>query len=545
MVGVVAEVLKRVREERELRIHVNPQDLPLLRTAEPGIAASLPGRNFTLVADARVEAGGCIVESALGSLDGRLEVQLAGLVRDVACRQGPGSARMIAARQLAERMRSGDWVRRIGRIVRFVGLTLESSGPDARVGEICEIHARGGRGVTLAEVVGFSEQRVLLMPFGDLQGIEIGSEVIATGRTAEVAVGEQLLGRVIDGFGQPLDDAALDLPATHTALYPPPLNPLHRGMVRDILETGIRAIDTLLTLGRGQRIGIFAGSGVGKSTVLGMLAREVKADVSVIALIGERGREVRAFIEEGLSPEARARSVVVAATSDQPPLVRRRAAFLATAVAEHFRDAGLNVCLTMDSITRVAMAQREIGLAAGELPTARGYTPSVFTMLPRLLERGGVGNGKRIADRAVHRAGGRRRRQRADLRYRALHPRRPHRPVARHRASRALSGHRRHAQHQPPGHGADLREGARRGDRCRESHGDLRKLARPHRGRRLSRRHHARGRPRNPADARPRAIPRAAARRIRSARHGLQAPRGPAGRRGAGRQAQTTAHHHR
>ncbi len=188
------------------------------------------------------------------------------------------------------------------------------------------------------------------------------------GATAEVAVDEQLLGRVIDGFGRPLDDAPLDLPAARTALYPPPLNPLHRGMVRDILETGIRAIDTLLTLGRGQRIGIFAGSGVGKSTVLGMLAREVKADVSVIALIGERGREVRAFIEEGLSPEARKRSVVVAATSDQPPLVRRRAAFLATAVAEYFRDAGHNVCLTMDSITRVAMAQREIGLAAVSCP---------------------------------------------------------------------------------------------------------------------------------------------------------------------------------
>jgi flagellum-specific ATP synthase len=291
---------------------------------------------------------------------------------------------------LAERIRGGDWVRRIGRIVRFVGLTLESTGPDARVGEICEIHARGRRGITLAEVVGFSEQRVLLMPFGDLQGIEIGSEVIATGRTADVAAGPELLGRVIDGFGQPLDGAPLDAPVSRYPLYPPPLNPLQRGMVREVLETGIRGIDTLLTLGRGQRVGIFAGSGVGKSTVLGMLAREVNADVSVIALIGERGREVRAFVEEGLSEEARGRSVVVAATSDQPPLVRRRAAFLATAVAEHFRDAGLNVCLTMDSITRVAMAQREIGLAAGELPTARGYTPSVFTMLPRLLERGGV-----------------------------------------------------------------------------------------------------------------------------------------------------------
>jgi flagellum-specific ATP synthase len=296
------------------------------------------------------------------------------------------------AAALAEQIRGGDWVRRIGRIVRFVGLTVESTGPDARVGEICEIHARGRRGVTLAEVVGFSEQRVLLMPFGDLQGIEIGSEVIATGRSADVAVGDELLGRVIDGFGLPLDGMPLETPALRYSLYPPPLNPLQRGMVRDVLETGIRAIDTLLTLGRGQRVGIFAGSGVGKSTVLGMLAREVRADVSVIALIGERGREVRAFVEEGLSEEARKRSVVVAATSDQPPLVRRRAAFLATAVAEHFRDAGLNVCLTMDSITRVAMAQREIGLAAGELPTARGYTPSVFTLLPRLLERGGVSN---------------------------------------------------------------------------------------------------------------------------------------------------------
>ncbi|HEV7610174.1 MAG TPA: FliI/YscN family ATPase [Steroidobacteraceae bacterium] len=299
---------------------------------------------------------------------------------------------MSRAGALAEQIRAGDWVRRIGRIVRFIGLTVESTGPDARVGEICEIHARGGRGVTPAEVVGFSEQRVLLMPYGDLQGIEIGSEVIATGRSADVGVGDELLGRVIDGFGRPLDETPLAEPAQRYSLYPPPINPLQRGMVREVLETGIRAIDTLLTLGRGQRIGIFAGSGVGKSTVLGMLAREVRADVSVIALIGERGREVRAFVEEGLSDEARKRSVVVAATSDQPPLVRRRAAFLATAIAEHFRDAGMNVCLTMDSITRVAMAQREIGLAAGELPTARGYTPSVFTLLPRLLERGGVRN---------------------------------------------------------------------------------------------------------------------------------------------------------
>jgi flagellum-specific ATP synthase len=268
---------------------------------------------------------------------------------------------------------------------------VESRGPDAQLGELCNIVCGAEDAGTLAEVVGFSGSHLLLMPYEDPAGIRIGSEVIATGRSAQVRAGDHLLGRVIDGFGTPLDDGAMDPAAgTTCAIYPPPINPLHRGMVCDVLETGIRAIDTLLTVARGQRVGIFAGSGVGKSTVLGMIAREAKADVSVIALVGERGREVRSFVENGLSPAARAKSVVVAATSDQPPLVRRRAAFLATAIAEYFRDRGQHVCLTMDSITRVAMAQREIGLASGELPTARGYTPSVFSLLPRLLERGGV-----------------------------------------------------------------------------------------------------------------------------------------------------------
>jgi flagellum-specific ATP synthase len=294
------------------------------------------------------------------------------------------------AARLLDSVRAAEWVGRIGRITRFVGLALESRGPDVGVGEICEIvpRTRGTRG--LAEVVGFSEGHVLLMPYGDLVGIEAGSEVIATGESASVHTGAHLLGRVIDGFGAPLDGKPLPRMGARPPIYPPPINPLERGTPREVLETGIRAIDSLLTLARGQRVGIFSGSGVGKSTVLGMLARHVKSDVSVIALIGERGREVKAFVESGLSPEARARSVVVAATSDQPPLVRKRAAFLATAVAESFRDQGLHVCLTMDSVTRVAMAQREIGLASGEMPTARGYTPSVFAMLPRLLERGGV-----------------------------------------------------------------------------------------------------------------------------------------------------------
>jgi flagellum-specific ATP synthase len=295
-----------------------------------------------------------------------------------------------AAAELLDVCRRADWVVRSGRVTRLVGLTIESRGPAAQLGELCEIHSAAGEPPILAEVVGFSDDRIVLMAHQDPVGVEVGNCVVATGRRAQVAAGRHLLGRVIDGFGSPLDGKPLSKALALQPLHPAPINPLHRGSVREVLETGIRAIDALLPLARGQRVGIFAGSGVGKSTVLGMIAREVVAEVSVIALVGERGREVRAFVESGLSPEARSRSVVVAATSDQPPLVRRRAAFLATALAEYFRDQGMHVCLTMDSITRVAMAQREIGLAAGELPTARGYTPSVFAMLPRLLERGGV-----------------------------------------------------------------------------------------------------------------------------------------------------------
>jgi flagellum-specific ATP synthase len=297
---------------------------------------------------------------------------------------------MSRTAQMLEAVQAADLLGRAGNITRFVGLALESRGPHSRLGELCEIRGRAPHRSTLAEVTGFSDGHVLLMPYGDMVGIEAGSEVVATGDSAHVHVGSHLLGRVIDGFGDALDGVPLARAGRRVPIYPEPINPLRRGTPREPLETGIRTIDVLLTIARGQRVGIFSGSGVGKSTVLGMIARQVKADVSVIALVGERGREVKAFVEAGLSPEARARSVVVAATSDQPPLVRRRAAFLATAIAEHFRDEGRHVCLTMDSVTRVAMAQREIGLASGEMPTARGYTPSVFALLPRLLERGGV-----------------------------------------------------------------------------------------------------------------------------------------------------------
>jgi flagellum-specific ATP synthase len=281
-------------------------------------------------------------------------------------------------------------VRRTGRIRQLAGLSIESSGPDVQVGEVCEIALRSEQRKLRAEVVGLKERRVVLMPYGAVHGIGVGSLVTATGRMAQVAVGRALLGRVINAFGEPLDN----LPPPATVAFRPlkaaPLNPMSRPRIDTILETGVRSIDAMLTMGRGQRVGIFAGSGVGKSTLLGMIARRVKADVNVIALIGERGREVREFIDKQLGEEGLRRSVVVAATSDQSALARARAAYAATAIAEYFRDQGLHVVLTMDSVTRFAMAKREIGLAVGEPPTARGYTPSVFAELPELCERCGT-----------------------------------------------------------------------------------------------------------------------------------------------------------
>jgi len=287
-------------------------------------------------------------------------------------------------------VRSAEFIRRTGKVSQFFGLVVESQGPDVFVGELCEIYSRTQGNPVAAEVVGLKEGRVLMMPYEEPRGISLGSEVIATGRAVYVPVGDGLLGRVIDAFGSPLDGRPIGpLPRSYS-LYHEPVNPLRRTRIRDVLETGVRSIDTLLTLGRGQRLGIFAGSGVGKSTLLGMIARNMDADVNVIALVGERGREVRDFIDDILGPEGLARSVVVVATSDQPALVRMRAAFAATAIAEYFRDEGKDVVLTMDSLTRFAMAQREIGLSIGEPPTARGYTPSVFSLLPKLLERGGA-----------------------------------------------------------------------------------------------------------------------------------------------------------
>lgn len=287
----------------------------------------------------------------------------------------------------------------VGQIVGVTGLIVQARGPRTRVGDLCWLapggpmpRFPGARPPGLwAEVVGFKEKHVLLMPLGDPGGLAPGWEVRSLGRPLPVKVGPGLLGRVLDGLGRPIDGlGALEADGEYPVMAAPP-SPLARPRIVTPLPVGVRTIDGLLTTGRGQRIGIFAGSGVGKSTLLGMMARGTAADVNVIGLVGERGREVREFIEGDLGPEGLRRSVVVVATSDQPALVRIKAALLATAVAEYFRDQDLDVLLMMDSVTRLCMAQREVGLAVGEPPTSRGYTPSVFSLLPRVLERAGTG----------------------------------------------------------------------------------------------------------------------------------------------------------
>jgi len=299
---------------------------------------------------------------------------------------------MNALRAYREHLRGVELHRRVGQVRRLQGLAIDAEGPDATVGELCRIRAAGapgGAGV-LAEVVGLRSGEVTLMAYGAVQGIGAGDEVVALGHRSDVPVGRELLGRVIDGFGAPLDGLPAPAPRARRPLHAPAPNPMQRPRIERVLETGVRCVDSLLTLGRGQRVGIFAGSGVGKSTLLGMVARHVKADVNVIALIGERGREVREFIEKQLGTEGLARSVVVVATSDQPALARLRAAHAAVAIAGHFAENGRDVVLTMDSVTRLAMARREVGLAAGEPATARGYTPSVFAELPQICERCGT-----------------------------------------------------------------------------------------------------------------------------------------------------------
>lgn len=289
--------------------------------------------------------------------------------------------------RLLEAIAAAPMVRRLGQVASYNGLVIEAVGPEVGVGELCHID-RGTRAPILAEVVGFRQGRTQLMPFGDIDGLAPGQEIRACERALAVPVGETLLGRVVNAFCEPIDGRPLHCEQRY-ALRRPPINPLHRAPIDTPLTTGIRAVDTLLTLGEGQRIGVFAGSGVGKSTLLGALAREVQADVTVLALIGERGREVGDFLRHSLGDAGLRRSVVMVATADEAAVTRVHAAHAAHAVAEYFRDSGRSVLLVVDSMTRFAMAQREIGLAVGEPPTFRGYTPSVFAQLPRMLERCG------------------------------------------------------------------------------------------------------------------------------------------------------------
>jgi flagellum-specific ATP synthase len=274
-----------------------------------------------------------------------------------------------------------------GYVKKIVGLTIESKGPEVNMGDLCLIHST--KKVIKAEVVGFNESSILLMPLGNMTGIGIGSKVSSMQETLCVKVGDDLVGRVLDGLGNPIDDGPpINFTDLYTVEHEPP-SPLLRKRILEPLSLGVKSIDGLLTVGKGQRIGIFAGSGVGKSTLLGMIAKNTKADINVVALVGERGREVKDFIERDLGKDGLKNTIVVVATSDQPALVRQKAAFTATAIAEYFRNQGKDVLLMMDSLTRFAMAQREIGLAIGEPPVSKGYTPSVFGLLPKLLERAG------------------------------------------------------------------------------------------------------------------------------------------------------------
>ena len=282
-----------------------------------------------------------------------------------------------------------NYFNRYGKVAKVVGLTIESLGPDAKLNDLCRIVIDREQGVfVMAEVVGFRDKHILLMPFESVEGIGVGCIVENTGRPLSVMVGDNILGHTLDGLGRPTDVEELALEKEYPVDAMPP-DPMSRIIIRDVLSLGVKAVDGLITVGKGQRIGIFAGSGVGKSTLMGMFARNTKADINVIALIGERGREVREFIENDMGEEGMKRSVVIVATSDKPALIRNKAAKTATAIAEYFRDQGKDVLLMMDSLTRFSMAQREIGLASGEPPVTRGYPPSIYSEMPRLLERAG------------------------------------------------------------------------------------------------------------------------------------------------------------
>ena len=456
---VLRGAIRRAADRSRLMARVSPGDLATCRALAPVILAEMGGIGaLEIVDDPRIGPGSCVLETSGGDVDATFPepaVPRDGRALRPARPVARRARRAVSGVDLADgfrRLRALDPYRLNGRVTQLIGLVVESKGPEASIGERCEILTPGhrtGSPPLQAEVVGFREGRTLLMPLGDAAGVGPGQTVVATGTAVQVGVGEGLLGRVVDGLGRPVDGLPAPALEGRRSIDAPPPDVLGRPTIRTPLPLGVRAIDTLMPCGSGQRMGIFAGSGVGKSTLMGMMARGSSADVNVIALVGERGREVREFIEHDLGPEGLARSVLVVATSDQPALVRIKAAFVATTIAEFFRDRGADVLLMMDSVTRLATAQREVGLAIGEPPATRGYTPSVFAMLPRLLERAGTAPvGSITALYTVLVEGDDMNEPVADAV--RSDPRRPHRPLAGSRPPPPLPGHRRPAVGVPP-----------------------------------------------------------------------------------------------
>ena len=390
--------LRLAANQSKITIKANPEDHLLINSLVKQEFPSLESsKKIIITSDNSVNTGGCIIETDFGSIDARLDQQVQALSSEL---KGALNERQLTIRKSADVDRVFDHLYDIvhnsspiisfGYVTQVVGMVVEANGPAVQLGSVCEIYGNDGASPVAAEVLGFRDRSVLMMPLEEIRSIGPGSKVVAKHQRASTYVGNQLLGRVIDGLGNPIDEKGPISASQSYPLYANPVNPLLRQRIQSPLDLGVRAINGLLTVGRGQRMGIFAGSGVGKSVLMGMIARKSDADVNVIALIGERGRELNDFIAKDLGAEGLKKSVVIVATSDHLPLVRVRGAYVAAAVADFFRDQGLTVNFMMDSLTRFAMAQREIGLALGEPPTTKGYTPSVFTQLPKLLERAGT-----------------------------------------------------------------------------------------------------------------------------------------------------------
>lgn len=396
--GITAKAVEMAMGQGRIKVKAHPDDCrtleALLRTKY--LNDDDRGR-IQIAADQALTRGGCLIETEFGVIDARIDQQLASIAATLAAALMESKAAVhrsegapLELDHYSQRIRSAVPIKTYGHVTKVVGLVVEANGPMVQLGTICDIHGSEQERPVTAEVLGFRDRTVLMMPLEDIRTIGPGSRVVARQEKASVAVGDRLLGRIIDGLGNPIDGRGPLEADREYPIYAKPINPLLRQRIRTPLDLGIRAINGLLSVGCGQRMGIFAGSGVGKSVLMGMIARQSSAHVNVIALIGERGRELNDFIEKELGEEGLKKSVVVVATSDHLPLVRVRGAFVATAIAEYFRDQGLTVNLMMDSLTRFAMAQREIGLALGEPPTTKGYTPSVFTLLPKILERAGT-----------------------------------------------------------------------------------------------------------------------------------------------------------